>query len=103
MPPMLQDIISRGLDASTPLPEGTLRGVRETKKEIGEGDIPFDEHPAADLRPPSPLCRFLHGIARFQLRMFPGFLRCKDGRSASVPIDEEKPTFSSYAGSISRS
>lgn len=46
MPPMLQDIISRGLDASTPLPEGTLRGVRETKKEIGEGDIPFDEHPA---------------------------------------------------------
>jgi len=24
-------------------------------------------------------------------------------RSASVPIDEEKPTFSSYAGSISRS
>ncbi|KAK7244380.1 hypothetical protein RIF29_39201 [Crotalaria pallida] len=43
---MLQDIISRGLDANTPLPEGTLRGVRETKKEIGEGDIPFDEHPA---------------------------------------------------------
>lgn len=45
MPPMLQ---YRGLDASTPLPEGTLRGVRETKKEIGEGDIPFDEHPAGE-------------------------------------------------------